>query len=455
MKRSSSIIFAFLGLSILGQHTFAQITPSEAQTRLSEAAQKKIFNGQINREALLNNDSNDLIVEFNTDISPHQVVNRDVRAKLSTGKSLFSKSYSEADGIQILRDYNGLPYKFYRINNRNSLVKLLNDPRVKAVYPNRRANAQNINHLSLIGQPTVTTAGYGGQGTTVVVLDTGVDYRHADFGDCISPGVPSTCKVSHAFDVSSEDSRFDDDGHGTNVSAIVAQVAPEAKIASLDVFTRQPDGSNKTYWSDVIAGINWTVNNAQKLNIKSVNMSIADTTEHTGDCSLTGQDGNVFATPIQTLRGSGVIPVASSGNKGFSNGVAVPSCVSGVVAVGAVYDTDTQGIRYAGSSSFLKCNDEDTSPDHVTCFSNMGRVVQLLAPGAVMTAGGYTYSGTSQASPHVAASIAILRATNSRFSHETIEQTIVRLQNTGKSVYDSRSGLTIPRIDIKAAMNIS
>ncbi len=43
----------------------------------------------------------------------------------------------------------------------------------------------------------------------------------------------------------------------------------------------------------------------------------------------------------------------------------------------------------------VKCSDPTTAADKVACFSNGGSLVTLLAPGAMITAGGYTMGGTS------------------------------------------------------------
>ena len=75
----------------------------------------------------------------------------------------------------------------------------------------------------------------------------------------------------------------------------------------------------------------------------------------------------------------------------------------------------------------VKCSDPTTAADKVACFSNGGSLVTLLAPGAMITAGGYTMGGTSQATPHVAGAIALLRA-NRVSPTESIDQTISRLK---------------------------
>ncbi len=96
-----------------------------------------------------------------------------------------------------------------------------------------------------------------GAGTSVAVLDTGVDYTLAAFGTCTAPGAPAgTCKVAYAQDFAPDDSILDDvDGHGTNVSGIVVGVAPDTKILGLDVFST--DGS--AYYSDILSALDWVI----------------------------------------------------------------------------------------------------------------------------------------------------------------------------------------------------
>ncbi|AZB96065.1 hypothetical protein DKE42_001890 [Acinetobacter pittii] len=112
-------------------------------------------------DALVNNDSNDLIVEYNIpSVSVPSSLER--RSYIATNKKNIQARFNRAGGVQVLRDYNNLPLAFYRISNREALVTLLNDPNVKAVYPNRINRTTTNESLPLINQPQANTNGFYG-----------------------------------------------------------------------------------------------------------------------------------------------------------------------------------------------------------------------------------------------------------------------------------------------------
>ncbi|OIG53402.1 S8 family peptidase [Acinetobacter nosocomialis] len=433
-------------LFLLGLCTILSTTASAvpldakgAKQQLNQAAKQKVFQGKINLDALVTNESNDLIVEYNIP-SESVATGLDRRNYIAANKKNIQSRFNRGVGVQVLRDYNNLPIAFYRISNKEALVDLLNDPNVKAVYPNRINQATTMESLPLINQPQANTKGFNGTGSSVAVLDTGVNYLHSDFG-CTAVNSPSsTCRVVYAFDSAPDDGSLDDNGHGSNVSAIVSKVATKTKIIGIDVFR-----SGSAYDSDILAGINWAVNNAKTYNIKAINLSLGiPGVKYKSECS-----NSSYATAFANARAAGVVPVVASGNDAFPDGISSPACVAGAVRVGAVYDSNIGGVSWGNP---VKCSDPTTAADKVACFSNGGSLVTLLAPGAMITAGGYTMGGTSQATPHVAGAIALLRA-NSVTPTETIDQTINRLKTTGKPITDSRTGLVFPRIDLLAATN--
>ncbi len=279
------------------------------------------------------------------------------------------------------------------------------------------------------------TLGTTGQGVSVAVLDTGVDYTRSAFGSCTAPGVPAGCRVIAAKEIAPADGQLDADGHGTNVAGIVAGIATGSSIVAYDVF----DGA--TAWStDINQAIDDVITEKDTYNIVAINMSLGGNS-FTAPCS--NRFSNPFKASIDSARANGILTVAASGNDATSNAIGMPACTPGAVSVGAVYDSNVGGLNWG------VCTDLTTAADQITCFSNSAYFLTLLAPGARITAAGSNYSGTSQATPHVSGAAAILRAA---YPGDTLDQTVARMTGTGIPILDSRNSITTPRLDLLGAV---
>ena len=230
--------------------------------------------------------------------------------------------------------------------------------------------------------------------------------------------------------------------HGTNVAAIAAAVAPDAKIIGLDVFQPGENGRLTARSSDVLAAMDWLIVHQEEHGIVAMNMSFGSgASDNPGACETP------YGLAVEALLGAGIVPVAATGNAGLPDGIDAPACDPGVVSVGATYDF---AFGYAPWPA-VPCEDVASAPDVVACFSNSAPYLDLVAPGAVLGAGGVFHTGTSQAAPHVTGAIAVVRAAHPA---ETPEATLERLRATGHLVVDPRSEppLVVPRVDVFAAV---
>lgn len=334
-------------------------------------------------------------------------------------------------------DYSHLPMRLTRFPSLAAANAWAANVRVRAIHVDGDLYRVLTRSQPLINQPAVAAGAYTGSGTTVAVIDDGIDYSHAAFGACTAPGAPATCRVVQSLLVGTA-SGTTDNSHGTNVSAIALGVAPGARIAMLNAFSGT---SAKT--SDVIAGINWAIANRATYNIASINMSLGNGSKNTAPC--TSWQTNPFVTPVANATGAGITVVAAAGNDAFSDALSSPACVSGVVSVGAVYSANWGGLNWGSTL----CTDASTAADKVTCFSDSASFLTLLAPGALITAAGIQEGGTSQAAPHAAGAVAVLRAA---FPEESLAATLARLTSNGAPVTDARNGLVKPRIDLLASV---
>ncbi|MCP5272153.1 MAG: FG-GAP repeat protein [Burkholderiaceae bacterium] len=350
----------------------------------------------------------------------HARVVRARRALLGALKVDVLAAAAEPD-VEVLRDYDQLPVMHARVRSARALENLRRQGRIRSIDAVVAVRPALTESLARIQQPAALAAGHVGAGTTVAVLDTGVDYARAAFGSCSSPG--GSCKVAVALDFATPDGARDTGSfHGTNVAGIVLGVAPGARVAALDVF--EADGL--AYSNVIINAINWCIANKATYNIAAINMSLGGG-RHFAALAPTDAWGTAIANAVA----AGIVVVAATGNNGYSDSISAPAAYANVVSVGATHD--------AGGST-----------DQVTSFSNSAPFMTMLAPGSMISAAGITMQGTSQATPHVAGAAAVLRAS---YPNDTVSALVTKLK-LGATVTDGRNGVSKPLLDLQASLAI-
>jgi len=392
------------------------------------------------REALARGEPQDVIaVLFAADVEA-EIVRESARGMDARGRraeryaARKRAALAPADpDVTLRREYSQLPMVHVRVRTQAALDRLLARPEVAAVYEDTRHTRQLNESLPLIGQPAAAAAGHRGAGTTVIVLDTGVDFTRAAFGSCTAPGVPAGCRVAVAQDFAAPDGVNDDTSlHGTAVSGIVAGTAPETRLAVFDVF----EGENARATA-ILDGLNWAILNAAAFNVAAVNMSLGGDQGTTTPC-IDSSYGPAFSL----VRAAGILPVVAAGNNAFTDRLGSPACTPLAVSVGAVYDADR------GPLNTTVCSDPAPRTDQIVCFSDSANFVTILAPGASITAAGLTGAGTSLAAPFVSGAAAALKGS---YPGETPAQIEARMVTTGVPITDPRNGITKPRLALDRA----
>lgn len=250
----------------------------------------------------------------------------------SLGATIISNYTAAYNGMQIFTPLSAL----------NDLRAL---PGVKAIHRAPIHQPALGASVPLIGAPDVwDNLGYTGEGVTIAIIDTGIDYTHAVFGgsgdpddyannnpDIIEPFSFPTAKVIAGYDFAgttynadSSSSAYqpiphpdpdplDENRHGTHVASIAAGmaagsvsagVAPDAKLVALKVFGES--GSTAL----VIDALEWATHNYMLFGWPQViNMSLGSNFGTTSPLnpSVVGSDNAAAA---------GIVVVASAGNAG-------------------------------------------------------------------------------------------------------------------------------------------
>ena len=302
--------------------------------------------------------------------------------------------------------------------------------------------------------------GLDGTGMKIAVIDSGVDTDHIDFTgrilaqQCFCSGVAGSvgCCPNGLDTQSGVGAAEDNHGHGTNVSGIIlgaGDVAPRGALPAASLVSVKVLDANNSFCcaSDVIAAIDWVrVNHPD---VDAVNMSLGTGALFANACDASPTFNVAMSTAVNALRAVGATVTASSGNQGSNTSSSSPACIASTIGVGASWDSNV------GSATVLGCTDATTAAKQITCFSNLGGTLDLIAAGAFVTSTGFnggqsSFAGTSQASPMVAACAAALKQANPSATMNEIE---ARIKAAPTSVSTARNGsISYPFLDCVAAL---
>ena len=333
-------------------------------------------------------------------------------------------------------------------------------PEVLRVFEDEILRPVLAQSVPIVQGDQVWAAGYDGSGTTIAVIDTGVDAQHPFFAGrvvaeaCFSstvaglsqstcpngtdqqlgPGAGAPCSLgdclhgTHVAGIAA--------GNGANAGVAYSGVARNARLMAIQVFSVIVDANScggvapcaGAFSSDIIAGLEYVYLSPASLNVAAVNMSLGSTT-FSAAC-----DDQPYKPAIDNLRAIGIASVVASGNSFAGNAVSSPGCISSAVSVAST-----------------------TKSDEVSIFSNVAPFVSLFAPGEAIRSsvpgGGFgDFSGTSMAAPHVSGAWALIRQAAPSAS---VSLVVSALRTTGKPITDTRwwgAGTTVPRINVLEAL---
>ena len=235
-----------------------------------------------------------------------------------------------------------------------------------------------------------------GKGAVVAVIDTGVAYKDTKIGRQGKDFGRTQFVPGYDF-VHRNAIPYDDNGHGTHVAGTIAEstdneegvagLAYEANIMPLKVLSAQGSGSSR----DIAEAIRWAADHGANV----INMSLGS-----------AFPDSLMGSACRYAYEKGVTIVCAAGNSG-REGVGYPAAYKECIAVSSVGPT--------GELSY---------------FSSWGKQVAIASPGGDKSAGGdsggilqntvlpddngtlvdgyYAFQGTSMASPHAAATAALI-----------------------------------------------
>ncbi len=319
------------------------------------------------------------------------------------------------------------------------LSKIYHVEEDKKVYALLETSVPLVNGSLVWGQFSNAFGNITGKNVTIAVIDTGINYTHADLGGCLG----TTCKVAGGYDyVNSDADPVDDHGHGTHCAGIAAAngtlkgVAPDATLIAYKTLGAGGTGSS----SDTIAALE----NASAAGYDIISLSLGGP----------GYSNDAVSQAVDAAVRNGSIVIVAAGNSGPGgitackndfDGTKFSICSPGTARLGlTVGNTDKSDVMSSTSSrgpglTTLEIKPEMTAPGESIVSTKLGGDNE-------------SRNGTSQSTPHVAGAAALLKQLHPTWTVEQVKAALIGTAiDLGFNVSDQGAG----RLDAYAAVNAS
>lgn len=226
-----------------------------------------------------------------------------------------------------------------------------------------------------------------GRGIGVAILDSGIDGSHMLVGAAPGENRPGVV-FNKDFTMTCTwcwDTNVDIYGHGTHVATMLAGrdgnyaytgVAPNVKLLNLRVLNSSGAGTV----SNVVAAIDWVIENKAVHNIRVINMSL-------GTAARDSYRNDPLCLASRRAVNAGIVVVASAGNNGkdaFGNklfgSIGSPGIEPSVITVGA---SNTFGTNYRSDDAVATYSSRGPTRGYITLSNGARKYDNLIKPDLV------------------------------------------------------------------------
>jgi serine protease AprX len=302
----------------------------------------------------------------------------------------------------VKHEYNIIPAVAMEVP-ADELENLAEESNVEKIVPDRIVSVFRFESMAVIkANNASSTFSVNGTGVNISIIDTGI-FNHTEFQNpnrivkqkCYCNVDPGNCCPDGTAEA---DNATDDNGHGTHCAGIAAGkgdgysygVATNASLFAVKVMNSSGSGSD----TDVVAGIDWAVQNRAKV----ISLSLGGSSQY--DCYSFGS-----SQAVDNATKQGVVVVIAAGNSGpSSQTIGPPGCAKRAITVGNTNDND----NIFSYSSRGPTKDNRTKPDLTAPGVGINSTVPTGSCLFCATSGYNTLTGTSMSAPHVAGVAALV-----------------------------------------------